>query len=126
MWPIRISAAVTLVLLAGYSALRAVASQCVGTQCDIYVVPSLALPIAVLVAVGVTGALAISWARPVGGSWLVILIATTVIGVLGPPIALAVFRNQPDSLVMAATLLFIQGPVAALVYSISEAPSRIP
>lgn len=126
MWPIRVSVAVSLVFLTSYWVLREVATACSGANCDAFIVPSVALPILVLISVGVTGWLAISWARPVGGAWLVILIATTALGLLGPPIALAIFRNQPDSLVLTATLLFAQGPVAALVYTIAEVPSRIP
>jgi hypothetical protein len=126
MWPIRISAGVTLVFLTGYWVLREVATACSGAQCDLYIIPSVALPLLVLISVGVTGWLAISWARPVGGVWLVILIGTTALGLLGPPVAVAIFRDQPDSLVLTATLLFAQGPVAALVYTIAEVPSRIP
>ncbi|HYM65930.1 MAG TPA: hypothetical protein VEW68_01440 [Patescibacteria group bacterium] len=126
MWPIRVSAAASLLFLSAYWALREVAARCTGIQCDFYIIPSIGLPLLVLIAVGITGWLAISWARPVGGMWLSILIGSTAIGLLGPPIALAVFRDQPDSLVLTASLLFAQGPVAALVYTIAEVPSRIP
>jgi len=129
MWPLRISASVALALLGGYAVLRTIATQCAGVQCDVYVMPSLALPIAAVVAVGVTGVLAIYRARPLGGSWPVILIASTLLGVIGPPVALAVFRDQPDSLVVVASLLLVQAPVAALVFSVHQAPkaaSRLP
>jgi len=126
VWPIRISGFLTLLFLTAYWILRAVAATCSGLQCDIYILPSVALPLAVLIGVGVTGWLAISWARPVGGAWLGILVATTAVGLLGPPVALGLFRDQPDSLVLTATLLFAQSPVAALVYTISEVPPRIP
>lgn len=125
MWPIRISAAASLLLLGTYMVLREIATQCSGAQCDAYILPSVALPIAVLVAVGVSGVLAISGARAAGGLWLVILIATTALGLLGPPVALAIFRDQPDSLVLTASLLLAQCPVAALVYTVSEVPSRV-
>lgn len=111
-----------MALLTVYSILRAIAGQCEGAQCDAYILPSVALPVLAVIAVGVTGVLAILGARPAGGSWLVILIVTTVLGVLGPPIALAIFRDQPDSFVMAATVLLVQGPVAALVFTFNEAP----
>jgi hypothetical protein len=126
VWPIRVSAAASLLFLSLYWALREVAARCTGIQCDIYIIPSIGLPLLVLITVGITGWLAISWARPVGGMWLSILIGSTAIGLLGPPIALALFRDQPDSLVLTASLLFAQGPVAALVYTIAEVPSRIP
>ena len=122
MRSIRISAVAALTLLAAYSVLRAIAGQCDGAQCDAYVLPSIALPILVIAAVGVTGVLAILGARPAGGSWLVILIVTTALGVLGPPIAVAIFRDQPDTFVMTATVLLVQGPVAALVFTFNESP----
>jgi len=122
MWPIRIAAMVALLLFAGYAVLRAAAGQCSGAQCDAYVIPSLALPLAAVVAVGVTGVLAIYSARLVSRSWLWILAAATAVGVFGPPVALAIFRDQPDSLVFVASVLLVQGPVAALVFTISEKP----
>jgi len=125
MWPIRISAGASLLLLGTYMVLREIATQCSGAQCDAYILPSIALPVAVLAAVGVTGALAISGARATGGSWLVILIAATALGLLGPPVALAIFRDQPDSLVLTASLLFAQCPVAALVFTVSEVPNQV-
>jgi hypothetical protein len=126
MWPIRICAVIALVLLGSFSVLREIATQCVGTQCDVYFVPSVMLPLATLVAVAVTGVLAVSWARPVGGAWVAILIVTTALGLVGPPVTLLIFRDHPDSLVLVATLLLVQGPVAALVYSVNQVPNRIP
>ena len=122
MWPIRISAVVALALLAGYSVLRAAAGQCSGAECDAYIIPSVALPLAAVVAVAVTGGLAISSALRESRPWLGILIATTVLGVLGPPVAVAIFRDQPDSLIFVASVLLVQGPVAALVFTIAESP----
>jgi hypothetical protein len=126
VWEIRISAVVALLLLAGYAVLRAAAGQCSGAQCDAYIVPSLAVPLAAVAAVGVTGGLAIYSARHVSQSWLWILVAATAVGVLGPPVALAIFRDQPDSLVFVASVLLVQGPVAALVFTISEKPQTPP
>jgi hypothetical protein len=122
VWAVRISAVLALLLLGAYSVLRAMATDCVGTQCDAYILPSIALPLATILAVALTGGLAIAHARPRGGAWLAILIATTAAGVLGPPVALAFFRDRPDSLVLAATVLLAQAPVAALVYTVNETP----
>ena len=122
MWPIRICATAALALLALYSVLRAIAGSCEGSQCDIYIIPSVALPLAVVVVVAVTGGLAVAWARKVARSWVVILSVTTLMGIVGPPAALAIFRDQPDSLVLAATLFLVVGPVAALVFTVSESP----
>ena len=126
MWRIRAGAVVALALLAAYSVLRAAAGQCSGAQCDAYIFPSLVLPLVVVIAVGVTGGLAIHLALRTSGSWLGILIVTTVLGVIGPPVALAIFRDQPDSLVFVASVLLVQGPVAALVFTINESPETPP
>jgi hypothetical protein len=75
MSAVRVSAVLTLLLLATYYALRRAAAECTGVQCDWYIAPSLLLPILILVVVGLTGFVA-CWphggdgATPAAGSGL--------------------------------------------------------
>jgi hypothetical protein len=123
---IRISAAITFALLAVYEVLRVAAQGCSGPQCDAYIPISLLVPAAILVAVAVTGGIAIVDARREGGAWLPALAAATVLGVLGPLATAAAFRNQPDTVVALATVLFLLTPLAALIYTFrsSASPAR--
>jgi hypothetical protein len=122
---LRISAAVAFALLIAYELMRIAAESCVGEACDAFIPLSLLLPVAILVAAGVTGALAIAAARPAGGAWLMILVAVSVLSVVGPLLALAVFRDQPDALVPAASVLFVLTPVAALIYTLRKSSPPI-
>jgi hypothetical protein len=56
--------------------------------------------------------------------WALILGALTVVGVMGPIVALAIFRDSPDRFVPLATLLVVLPPLMALAYSITTAPPR--
>lgn len=117
---IRIWAIAALGLLAAYGALRLIASNCTGVGCDVYIPLSLVLPVVILMMVAVTGVFAILAARPrhKEGSrvWLYLMIATTLLSVLGPVVGLGLFRDAPDVLVPLATVLFALLPVVALGY----------
>jgi hypothetical protein len=118
MRSMRITAILTLVLLIAYYALRALATQCVGSECEAYIPFSLLLPLAALVLAGVTGLLAIGAARARRqGAWLALLAFCTVVSVAGPIVSAFVFRDSPDLFVPVATALILPAPLAALVYS---------
>jgi len=122
MSAVRISAVLTLLLLATYHALRLAAAQCSGVQCDWYIAPSLILPILIVMVVGLTGLVAMLAARrrrrAAGGqAWLAVLAICTALGVIGPIVALAALPESPDSLVTLATVLFLLTPFSALVFS---------
>jgi hypothetical protein len=126
MRTIRVWAVLALLLLVAYHALRFGVSRCSGPQCDSYIPLSLLVPIAVVVMVAVTGSLALLDARVRRRAWLVPLIVATVLGVAGPVVAVAIFRDQPDMVVAVATVLFLQAPLAALAYTIRTRFSRVP
>jgi len=71
--------------------------------------------------VAVTGVLAILAPRPRrkedGRAWLYLMVATTLLSVLGPVIGLGVLRDAPDVLAPLATALLALLPVVALGYS---------
>jgi hypothetical protein len=118
MRSMRITAILTLVLLIAYYALRALAMQCAGSECEAYIPFSLLLPLAALVLAAVTGLLAIGAARARRqGAWLALLTLCTVVSVAGPIASAFVFRDSPDLFVPVATALILPAPLAALVYS---------
>lgn len=108
----------TLLLLAGFHVLRLLASACAGPACDAYVPFSLLLPLLLLGGETVTALAARAelqrrpWSR-----WNAALAVAAVAGVGGPILVLAVFRNNPDPLVVISTILFAALPVTALAYS---------
>jgi hypothetical protein len=124
---IRAWAVVTLIVVGGYHLLRSMAAQCRGPQCDVYIPISLLVPMLALLTSAVTGvtATASAWQRartmpaerPHG--WWLILAGATFISVIGPPLTLAVFRDNPDAFVATATLLVAVAPVAGLTYTAS-------
>lgn len=121
---VQVCAVATLALLAVYYVLRFTASRCTGLQCEWYIAPSLLLPLLILVMVALTGVLAISAAlRGVkdngGGAWRALLVVCTLLGVAGPVVSLAIFRDSPDILVPLATVLFLLVPISALSYAAS-------
>jgi heme/copper-type cytochrome/quinol oxidase subunit 3 len=124
---IRLSAIITLALLAGYFGLRAAATACTGAQCDVYIPFSALLPALVLVAGAVTGGLAVAHARKASRrAWTWALAALTLLGVLGPLVSLAVLRDQPDTFVLVVSVLSVLVPIGALVYSVMPSPARAP
>ncbi|HYM51462.1 MAG TPA: hypothetical protein VET65_12950 [Candidatus Limnocylindrales bacterium] len=125
----RVFALVTLAILGLYLVLRVVVGQCTGSGCEAFIPVSLLLPILVLVADVATGFTALttvhgrvraspaSQARQAQVTWRAILAACTALGVIGPLLALAVFRNNPDQFVVAAAVFSLLTPLSALVYS---------
>lgn len=113
---VRVAAIVTLVLLIGYHLMRIAATACSGSVCDAYIPLSLLLPFLVLIGAAVSGVLAIAAARH-DRTWLIVLIVCTVVGVIGPIIALAELRDSPDAFVVSSTILVAVAPVGALAYS---------
>ena len=114
----RIFAVITFVLLIAYYALRALAAQCAGPECETYIPFSLLLPLSALVLAAVTGYLAIgaSRARRQAG-WLALLIICTILSVAGPIASAFIFRDSPDLFVPVATMLILIAPLAALIHS---------
>jgi hypothetical protein len=123
---IRVSSVAAILLLAGYQVLRLVAAQCSGAQCDVYIPLSLLVPIAVLVVGAVAGSLASVDARGRSRTWLGVLVIATLLSVVGPPLAVLFFGDNPDAVVAAATVLLLLAPAAALAYSFRTSPSRVP
>lgn len=118
MTPLRVAAIITLGLLVGYHALRLIAAQCSGAQCDWSIPVSLLVPVLILLVGALTGFLAIGTAAGRGQiGWLSLFIAATGLGLLGPIVSLAIFRDSPDVFVPLATLLIVLIPVAALTYT---------
>jgi hypothetical protein len=119
MRTIRVLAVATLVLIGIYFVLRAVATNCTGTGCDIYIPVSLLVPLLVLALVAITGILATNRARG-RTAWLAVLLVSTILGVLGPVAALVIFKDKPDTLVPVATALELLVPIFAIGYSVLE------
>ena len=98
--------------------MRLIAGSCSGAACDWFIPVSLLLPVLILVMVGVTGVSAFNSSRRRPESrWTAAFGALTVLGVLGPIIALAIFRDSPDRFVLVATVLVALVPIAALAYA---------
>jgi hypothetical protein len=76
--------------------------------------------------VTIAGVLAIRDARTKDRPWLTPLIVATVLGSAGPVVAAAVLRDQPDAVVVVATVLFLQAPLVALGYTLRSRSSRVP
>ncbi len=128
MAPIRIFAILTLGLLAVYYVQRAIAAQCGGIQCDVYIPLGLLVMLLILVMAAVTGLLAILSARQgAQRTWAGVLSTFTLLGVLGPIVSAVIFRNSPNLFVLAATLLVLFVPISALTYIWSAStPGRQP
>ncbi len=109
----------TLGLLVVYFVLRGLAAQCQGAQCDNYILPSLAVPLASVLAAAVTGTLALAAARRAGAArmWFTILATCLVAGVGGSLASAFVFRDSPDIFVPVATALVLLIPLSALAFS---------
>jgi hypothetical protein len=120
---IRIWAGAAVVLLGLYYVLRVAAGGCSGAACDVYVLPSLGIPLLALVAVGATTLLALRASvrrRP----WFVLIAVAGAMGTAGPLVALGILRDEPDLLVPIATGLLVLPPIAALAYSVSVRPGQ--
>jgi hypothetical protein len=109
------------VLLIGYYILRLAAGNCTGSACDWFIPFSLLIPLLILVMLAITGISATSnaYRRQAGAGWALVLGALTVLGVIGPIVALAIFRDSPDPFVPLATVLVLLLPLCALLYSLT-------
>ena len=116
---LRVSAAVTLALLAGFYLLRATAPSCAGAACEAYIPLSLLVPAAVLASAAVTAVLALVASRR-DHAWFSVLALAASAGIFGPLLAVGLLRDQPDRLVPLASLLFVLVPAGALAYSFSR------
>ena len=111
---VRVVAIVTLALLILYHLLRAAATACNGSGCEIFIPISLLLPLLILIGAAWSGVLAMLAARR-NRMWLIALGLCTGIAVIGPIVALIVLRDSPDAFVVSSTILVSLAPVGALV-----------
>ena len=116
MKAVRLLAAAVLVLIAVYFVIRSLATACTGAACDAYIPISALIPLLILITVAVTGIVAAVQARA-RHSWFAGLLLSTVLGVLGPIVALLIFKDSPDAFVAAGTLLELQLALVVLAYS---------
>jgi hypothetical protein len=112
----RVLAVVVIVLVGAYFVMRALATACTGSACDVYIPISLLLPLLIFVASAMTAVLAIASARGLG-AWFAVVIISTVLAVVGPIVALLIFKDSPDAFVATGTVLELQLAVVALAYS---------
>lgn len=120
MRTLRVLSVATLVLIGVYFVFRAIVAACTGAACDAYIPISLLIPLAILVLVAITGVMATLNARR-ARPWMAILVAATILGVAGPLVALAIFRDSPDLFVPTAAVLELIVPVATLAYTVGAA-----
>jgi hypothetical protein len=113
---IRVFAIAVIVLVGLYFLMRALATACTGGGCDVYIPISLLLPLLIFSASAVTAVLAIASARGLG-AWFAVLIISTVLAVIGPIVALLIFKDSPDAFVATGTVLELQLAVVAFAYS---------
>ena len=113
---IRVLAVTVIVLVGAYFVMRALATACTGSGCDVYIPISLLLPLLIFTASAVTAVLAIASARALG-AWFAVLIISTVLAVFGPIVALLIFKDSPNAFVATGTVLELQLAVVALAYS---------
>jgi hypothetical protein len=60
-----------------------------------------------------------AYRREAHAGWAVVLGALTALGVVGPIVALAIFRDSPDRSVPVATVLVVALPVSVLLYTLT-------
>src|ERR1700751_4057092 len=113
---IRILAVAGIVLVGAYLVMRPPATACAGSGCDVYVPISLLLPILIFLASAMTAVVAIASARGLG-AWFAVLILSPALAVLGPIVALLIFKASPDVFVATGTALELQLAVVAIAYS---------
>ena len=113
-------ALITLALLVAYHVLRLVASNCSGSGCDAFIPFSLLFPLLIVIMVAITGVQAITRPGPAFASGRPILAALTAVGVLGPILALLVFRDRPDAFVWTSTVLVLLLPAAVIAYGLGD------
>jgi hypothetical protein len=115
----RLLAIGTLALIGFYYVFRFVVAACVGGACDNYIPLSLLIPVLILVLTAITGVLATRRARG-RTAWFPALLVSTLVGVLGPILALIVFRDRPDAFVATATVFELVVPIVALGFSFAD------
>ena len=120
----------TLGLLGAYYVLRGMARGCSGVVCDLYIPISLLLPLSILVLVAVSGGRAMIRARSARRDvpdvttktalwrWSVVLGVCTLLSVAGPVGIAVQWRDNPDLVVVAATLLVMLTPISILSYNL--------
>jgi hypothetical protein len=113
---IRALAIAAIVLVGVYFVMRTLATACAGGGCDVYIPISLLLPLLIFLVTAMTAVVAIASARGLG-AWFAVLIISTALAVLGPIVALLIFRDSPDAFVATGTVLELQLAVVALAYS---------
>lgn len=116
MRAVRLLAGAVVVLVAVYFVMRGLATGCTGAGCDVYIPISLLIPLLILVTVAVTGIVATAQARA-SHAWFAGLLLSTVLGVIGPIVALLIFRDSPDAFVATGTVLELQVALVVLAYS---------
>lgn len=84
------------------------------------------LPLAILVLVALTGwqAFHTTSAGRAPDPWAAIFAALTVLGLVGPLLALLVFRDSPDRFLLIASLLTVPLPLAVLAYGLRSPHPR--
>lgn len=112
---------VVLALLAAYYALRFAAAACSGAGCEVFIPISLLLPLVCWVA-AVTSCVLVLRNTP---RWRGLLVPIALTSVIGPPVALLLFRDRPDQFVSTATALLLLAPISTLTSAILEG-SRVP
>ena len=118
MTAVRVTAIVTMCLLGAYYVFRYAATACGSqTTCDAYILPSLALPLLVVVLALITGIVASANVPSGAAAWRVILGVATLVSVAGPLVSLAIWRDDPDVFLAMATVLVLVTPVCALIFS---------
>jgi hypothetical protein len=121
---VRVAAILTFALLIAYHLMRAAATACQGSACDLYIPLSLLLPLLVVIAAAVTGILAVISARR-RPRWLILLGTAAIVSVVGPSVLLLLLRDRPDAFVVSATISVAVVPLAALIYTFSRRASTI-
>jgi ABC-type transport system involved in cytochrome c biogenesis permease subunit len=101
-------------LVVVYFLMRMLATACTGAACDVYIPISALLPVLIFTCAAVTAVLAITSSRT---SWFAGLMISTVLAVLGPIVALLIFRDNPDAFVATGTILELQLALVALGYT---------
>lgn len=115
MASIRISALLTLGILVVYYMLRLLKPQN-----DLFIAPSLLLPILAIVLGALSGILAATAAnRKKQRIWLALLMGVTLLDILGPIVAAFILRDHPDPFVILSMIFILLTPLSAWIYSSS-------
>ena len=102
-----------IALVVAYFVMRAFATACTGAACDVYIPISALLPALIFLCAAVTAVLALTSART-SHAWFAGLMISTALAIVGPIVALVIFRDKPDAFVATGTVLELQLAVVAL------------